>query len=151
MSESSPPQFSLPATFDELAAARRDWIERVLHPWCKVADRNQLRRAEAEWLDIAGRVDVNATLWTWAWERFDGMTCEDLAGVNETKEVVVHLKDGTQAQGFPDARQSLRGDLVLIARNSDDGSVAEHGPFSIDEVDRVESVDGPGGSAVPDA
>ena len=123
-------------SFEALAASRRAWIDSVLKPWCQQTSRKELRKAESEWLDIAGRVDVNATLWSWAWERFAGLTYPDLPGVNETNEVRVELSDGTTAVGFPDSRKSVRGDLVLIARD-DHGNVVEHGPFSIDEIKSV--------------
>ena len=122
--------------FEDLAVSRRDWIDSVLKPWCQSANRKELRKAESEWLDIAGRVDIAATLWSWAWERFDGLTYPDLPGVNETNEVSVQLKDGTTAVGFPDSRKSIRGDLVLIAR-AEDGLAVEHGPFSIDDIQSV--------------
>lgn len=137
--ESAPAEISAPAlplSFEDLAASRRQWIDNVLHPWCRKADFKQLRRLETEWLDIAGRVDVNATLWTWAWERFDGLTHPEMAGVNETHQVRVSLKDGTILIGYPDSRLSLRGVLIIIG--SDDGGLKEHGPFSIDDVVAVE-------------
>jgi len=127
-----PSLMSVPADFQELVASRRAWIDEVLRPWCQQASQKELRQVEQEWLDIAGRVDAQATLWTWAWERFDALTWPDLAGVNETRRVVVTLKDGTSAQGWPDSRASVRGNLVLVDRTAE-GSV-QHGPWSIDNV-----------------
>lgn len=129
-----------PSTFEFLAASRRQWIDDVLQPWCRQANLKQLRQAEAEWLDIAGRVDVNATLWTWSWERFDGLTYPDLVGVNETLEVRVRLADGTQVEGFPDSRQSVRGMLVLSDRDSLTGNITTLGPYSIDDIAVVEII-----------
>ncbi|MCH2210049.1 MAG: hypothetical protein MK110_02020 [Fuerstiella sp.] len=117
----------IPKSFDDLAASRRCWIEEVLRPWCRQADLKQLRQADAEWHEFAGRVDAQATLWTWAWERHPSLVHEDLAGVNETHEVTITLKNGSTATGFPDGRRSLKGQLVLIGDQ-------EHGPFSIDEI-----------------
>ncbi|MCA9051772.1 MAG: hypothetical protein KDA89_23705, partial [Planctomycetaceae bacterium] len=53
-----------PVSFAALAASRREWIDSVLRPWCRQANLKDLRQAESEWTDIAGRVDVAATLWT---------------------------------------------------------------------------------------
>jgi len=130
-----------PVSFPDLAASRRDWIDSVLHPWCQQANRKQLLQAEVEWLDIAGRVDVKATLWTWAWERFPVLAHPEMSGVNETHPVRVTLKDGTEAAGYPDSRQSERGVLVLVARDPVSGDSILHGPFSIDDVAGVELVE----------
>jgi hypothetical protein len=125
------------ATFDELVSSRRNWIDEVLIPWCRSAARKDLLRAAMDWGDIAGRVDENATLWTWAWSRFPELVHEGLSGVNETRPVRVVLKSGESATGFPDARQSTNGQLVLVA-------IAEGnqllGPFSIDDVAEVLAV-----------
>ena len=123
-------------TFEDLAASRRDWIEQILKPWCLQANLNQLRQADAEWLDIAGKVDQSATLWTWAWERFPALTHEGLAGVNETHRVQVALNDDSSFAGFPDNRKSLRGTLVLVDTTTA-GGLQEHGPFSIDDIKSV--------------
>jgi hypothetical protein len=120
-----------PASFEDLAASRRDWIETVLRPWCRQANLKQLKQADAEWHEFAGRVDAHATLWTWAWERHPLLVHEDLAGVNETHEVTVTLQDGQTATGFPDGRASLKGQLVLVGTSGED---AECGPFSIDDI-----------------
>ncbi|MCA9038050.1 MAG: hypothetical protein KDA91_23155 [Planctomycetaceae bacterium] len=132
-------------TFDELAASRRHWIEEVLRPWCQAASMAQLRKAELEWLDIAGKVDTKATLWTWAWERFPAIVHPDLPGVNETNEMVVTLNDGGTFTGYPDNRQSTRGQLVLITAD-DTGTLQSFGPFSIDQIaqiDRIHESTGP--------
>ena len=107
-------------TFDSLTASRRDWIENTLRPWCQQASLKDLRCAEKEWFDIAGRADMQATLWTWAWERFPDLVHPELAGVNETHEVIVELIDGTTHRGFPDNRSSRRGSLLLISSDSAD-------------------------------
>lgn len=130
----------IPESFEDLAASRRHWIDTVLAPWCRLASQKQLRQAEPEWLDIAGRVDTNATLWTWAWERFPVLTYPDMAGVNETQEVEVTLKDGTVIQGYPDSRQSVRGNLILLGRNSETGKTSQLGPYSIDDIRGVSLV-----------
>ena len=88
-------------------------------------------------VDIAGKVDENATLWTWAWSRFPDLVYEGLSGVNETREVTVTLNSGETATGFPDARQSTMGQLVLV---SSDLRQPQIGPFSIDDIARVEAV-----------
>ena len=123
------------ATFDELVTSRKRWIDEVLIPWCRSAARKDLLLAAMDWGDIAGRVDENATLWTWAWSRFPELVHEGLSGVNETRIVRVTLNTGETATGFPDARQSTNGQLVLI---SSAGSNQSLGPFSIDDIARVE-------------
>jgi len=123
-------------TFEQLAASRRGWIDQVLRPWCQQASLKDLRKAELEWFDIAGRADTNATLWTWAWERFPSIVHPDLPGVHETYLVEVFLHDGTRLSGYPDARQSLRGMLVLVGTDAD-GAMITHSPVSIDLVAEV--------------
>ena len=118
-------------SFEDLAASRRGWIESVLRPWCLQANLEQLKQADAEWHEFAGRVDAHATLWTWAWERHPALVHDDLAGVNETHEVTVTLRDGKIVTGFPDGRRSLKGQLVLVGNS---GGEEELGPFSIDEI-----------------
>ena len=120
-------------TFEQLAASRRNWIEQVLRAWCQHATLKDLRKAELEWFDIAGRADTNATLWTWAWERFPAIIHPDLPGVHETHLVEVTLQDGSRLTGYPDARQSLRGVLVLVEMNAA-GTMVTHGPISIDQI-----------------
>ncbi len=120
--------------FAQLVASRKDWIDNVLRPWCVAATLAELKKAEAEWLDIAGKVDADATLWTWAWSRFDDLVHEGLPGVSETFEVQVTLKDGTEVVGFPDARQSKQGRLHLVCRHDDSPGTFESGPHAIDDI-----------------
>lgn len=131
-------------TFDELAAVRREWIADILIPWCRSASLKELRKAADEWLDIAGRVTPDATLWTWAWSRFPVLTVEDLPGINETWQVHVKLRDGREIIGYPDGQRSRQGYLVLLghAGGGDEQLTREQGPFSIDDVSSVERWDG---------
>ena len=117
--------------FDELVASRRSWIDEVLKPWCRRAPLADLKRAELEWSDLAGRIDPLATLWTWAWGRFPDLVHEQLPGVNETHEVRVTLKNGAEHIGFPDNRRSAAGRLVLATRSG------EGGPWPIDQIAEV--------------
>jgi hypothetical protein len=122
-------------TFAELAASRREWIETVLKPWCKQARWADLKRAELEWADIAGRVDPKATLWTWAWGRFPHLVHEGLTGVNETHEVCVRLKDGAEHFGYPDNRRTDGGRLALLSTQTDGRRQFVESPlFSIDDI-----------------
>ena len=130
-----------PGSFEDLAASRRGWIDLVLRPWCRQASLKQLRQADMEWHEFAGRVDVHATLWTWAWERHPALVHDDLAGVNETHEVSVTLQDGRVETGFPDGRRSVKGQLVLVGSSC---GAEDSGPFSIDEIVDVRSVFGTG-------
>jgi hypothetical protein len=118
-------------TFDELVSSRKQWIEEVLKPWCAGALRKDLRLAELEWVDIAGKIAPEMSLWTWAWGRFPDLVHEELPGVDETAPVTVRLKDGREFTGYPDGRQSERGQLVLVAVDDDPG------PISIDEIASV--------------
>jgi hypothetical protein len=125
-------------TFAELVASRKDWLADVLAPWCRGASRKDLRLAELEWNDIAGKVDPEKTLWFWAWSRFPSLVHEELAGIDETGQVTVSLKDGSQHTGYPDARNSEQGQLVLIGRDkTNPRRTEEHGPFSIDDIATV--------------
>lgn len=126
----------IPNSFDAIAASRRNWIDQVLRVWCQQAPMKELRKAEVEWFDIAGRADANATLWTWAWERFPEIVHPELPGVHETHEVLVMLADGTRISGYPDARKSLRGMLVIVGTDGS-GAMVTHEPVSIDQVQSV--------------
>ncbi|MCA9073963.1 MAG: hypothetical protein KDA93_02935 [Planctomycetaceae bacterium] len=120
--------------FDRLVSSRKQWIDDVLIPWCQKAPVKQLMRAEREWMDIAGKVAPEMTLWLWAWSRFPALISEGLSGLDETYQVRVTLRDGTQHVGYPDARQSERGRLYLA------GSDGDSGPMSVDDIQSVEQV-----------
>lgn len=125
-------------SFEQLATSRRQWISEVLMPWCQQANLRDLREAEHDWLNIAGRVDPAMTLYTWAWSRYPALVHDGMAGLNETQEVRVELRSGETVAGYPDARESSRGQLVLTAAT--DVGFDQLGPFSIDEVAAVEAV-----------
>jgi hypothetical protein len=125
-------------SFEQLAASRRQWINEVLMPWCRQASLRDLREAEHDWMNIAGRVDPAMTLYTWAWSRFPVLIHDGMAGLNETQEVRVELCNGEIVVGYPDARESCRGQLVLAAAT--DVGFDQLGPFSIDEIAAVELV-----------
>ncbi len=121
------------SSFEQLAASRREWIDSVLRPWCRTASLRELKKADAEWFDIAGRADTGATLWTWAWERFPAIVHPEMSGVNETHQVTVSLRDGTLLSGYPDARRSQKGQLTLIGID-EHGARTQFGPVSIDDI-----------------
>ncbi|MBI1314292.1 hypothetical protein GC176_23600 [bacterium] len=123
-------------SFEQLAASRRTWISDVLVPWCRQARMRDLREAEFDWPNIAGRVDPAMTLYTWAWSRFPALIHESLSGLNETLEVSVKLRSGETVTGYPDARESSRGELVLTVATEAGFDLL--GPYSIDDVISVE-------------
>ena len=125
--------------FEDLAASRRAWISDVLQPWCREANLASLRQAEHEWIDIAGKVAPEKTLWAWAWSRFPELVHETL-GIEETSEVEVTLNDGRTVRGFPDARGSQRGMLVLWGRCTEDEDPRELGPFSLEAISSIKRV-----------
>jgi hypothetical protein len=123
--------------FSDLVVSRCDWIETVLKPWCRSAARRELLAAEQEWVDIAGRADPRKTLWPWAWSRFPVLYVDDLGGLEETYRVTVTLRDGSRHTGYPDARRSVRGELVLLGDAAGQG-LSDLGPWSIDDIGDVE-------------
>jgi len=125
------------SNFDELVVSRQDWIEKVLKPWCRSAARRDLLAAEQEWVDVAGRADPGKTLWPWAWSRFPVLYVDDLGGLEETYRVTVTLRDGSQHAGYPDARRTRQGELVLVG-DASGGGLSDLGPWSIDDVASVE-------------
>ena len=120
-------------SFDELVASRKAWINDVLKVWCQQARRSELIKAEPDWPDIAGKVQPEKTLWPWAWSRFPELVHESL-GIEETSEVEVELRDGRVICGFPDARNSQRGHLIIFGRDATTNRPSELGPFSIDDI-----------------
>lgn len=109
-------------------------------PWCHTADRMQLRLAELEWTDIAGKVAAEKTLWFWAWSRFPELVQSELQGIDETFPVRVTLKTGEEWIGHPDARESTQGSLVLIGK-AETGKLESFGPFSIDEIALIQRIE----------
>ena len=120
-------------SFDDLVVSRKAWIEDTLKPWCREARRIDLLKAESEWLDIAGKVDAEKTLWAWAWSRFPELVHESL-GIEETSEVQLVLVDGRSLSGYPNSRKSQRGQIFLWGRDAATNSSVDLGPFSIDDV-----------------
>lgn len=128
------------SSFDELVTSRKAWLNDVLKPWCQTAPRKDLLKGEAEWTDIAGKVDPVKTLWLWAWSRFPALVHENL-GIEETSEVRIELRDGRVYSGFPDSRDSVHGQLILLSPDPNSGKLLRQGPFSIDEIASVRRVD----------
>ncbi len=125
-------------SFEQLAASRREWISEVLMPWCRQACLRDLREAEHDWLNIAGRVDPAMTLYTWAWSRFPALIHDDMAGLNETEEVRLTLHSGEVVTGYPDSRESSRGQIVLTSATRE--GFEQLGPYAIDDVVSAELV-----------
>lgn len=124
-------------TFEELVRSRREWIENVLRPWCRDAPRADLLAAEAQWADLAGRVDPQASLWMWAWNRFEGLVHPELQRLDESREVIVTLVDGESFRGIPDGRESRRDELVLFRFHPETRRPERLGPFRIDRIASV--------------
>ncbi len=124
----------LAPTFDALVASRKAWISEVLKPWCQAAPRSALRLAELEWGDIAGRVSTEKSLWAWAWGRFPDLVHPELNGIDESSAVTVTLKNGRQVTGYPDARQSEQGQLVILCRAASNSRTTSEGPFAMEDI-----------------
>jgi hypothetical protein len=126
-------------TFADLVSSRKAWLADVLIAWCVQAQLKDLRLAELEWGDIAGKVDPEKTLWYWAWSRFPELVNADMQSIDEARRVTVTLIDGSAFTGNPDSRKSKQGRLVLVGRDpANPRRSEEYGPFSIDEIARVE-------------
>jgi hypothetical protein len=121
-------------TFSDLVASRRAWLSDVLIPWCRVASRADLIRAEQEWTDIAGKVAPERSLWLWAWSRFPALYVEGLGGLEESWPVRLVQQDGSVLEGFPDNRASSRGQLVIQS------STGATRPITIDDIASVERI-----------
>ena len=121
-------------TFSDLVASRRAWLSDILIPWCRVASRADLIRAEQEWTDIAGKVAPERSLWLWAWSRFPALYVEGLGGLEESWPVRLVQRDGAVIEGFPDNRASSRGQLVIQT------STGATPPITIDDIASVERV-----------
>lgn len=126
--------------FAQLVDSRRQWIEEILKPWCATARRRDLLLAELEWQDLAGRPAPERTLWVWAWGRFPALVDTHLNAMNETLPLRVRRRDGDVCVGYPDARESQRGNLVLLSENG-----RQLGPFSIDDIVEIRRVGEPAG------
>lgn len=125
--------------FAELVDSRKKWIAEELIPWCRQAERKELRLAELDWQDIAGKIAPEKSLWFWAWERFPELVHAELQGMDEASTVEVTMRDGGVHRGHPDARESTHGELVLVGRGAAGGMVML-GPFSIDEIQSIRRV-----------
>lgn len=124
--------------FAELVASRREWLEGVLRPWCRVASLASLKLAEQNWLDLAGKVDVDGTLWAWAFSRFPHLVHPELQRIDETHAVTITLADGSRHTGIPDGRLSRGGSLVLLCDDPRGGRrLFEAGPFPLDQIRQV--------------
>lgn len=121
--------------FEQLVTSRREWIDKILIPWCKTATRRDLLLAEQEWTDLAGRPDPEMTLWRWAWQRFPHLSHPVQPTLDESQCVTVRCHDGREVTGYPEARMSQAGLLFLVTES---GQTV--GPINLDDVSDVELV-----------
>ncbi len=132
MSEHNQP---IAPTFADLVASRQQWIEETLKPWCLVAPWKELFQAEQDWANIAGQVDAQATLWAWAWSRFEALAYAGLPGIDETHPLRVTTRRGRVLEGYPDNRESRHGKLKLLCETqSGSGEHELSDAISIDEI-----------------
>lgn len=125
-------------TFPDLIASRQTWIDSVLRPWCQQATLKDLKLAEQEWLNLAGKVDPEGTLWAWAWSRFPGLVNTELWKIDETHPIRIELTNGQSFTGYPDGRQSQHGSLVMVCPDPESPRRSkEAGPFKLDELKSV--------------
>ena len=129
-------------TFVDLVTSRQAWIAEVLRPWCCGAPWKELQLAEQEWLNLAGKVDPEGTLWAWAWSRFSGLVNTQTWKIDETYPISVKLTNGQTFAGYPDGRRSLQGKLLLLCRDqAQPRKFVDAGPFRIDEIFSVTTVE----------
>jgi hypothetical protein len=127
-------------TFEALVASRQQWIADVLKPWCRAACWKELFKASQDWSNLAGVVDPQATLWTWAWSRFPALVEDGLTGINETYPVRVTTRDQRLIVGYPDNRASQHGKLRVLCNSTDEGGSTLSDAISIDDIVAVERV-----------
>lgn len=129
-------------TFVDLVTSRQKWIAEVLRPWCASADWKELQLAEQEWLNLAGKVEPEGTLWAWAWNRFPGLVNTQSWKIDETHPISIKLVNGQTFDGYPDGRRSLQGKLVLLCRDrAQPQKFVDAGPFRIDEIVSVATLE----------
>ena len=127
--------------YSDLVVSRKAWLDNVLRPWCFQAGYKDLLLAEGEWQNLAGKVEPQKTLWYWAWSRFPELVHPDISDINETHALTVELKNGDQYTGFPDARESLHGKLVIqLTEQTDKGMANTQKQFKIDEIHTVQRI-----------
>ena len=123
------------STFPDLVASRQAWIADVLRPWCRQAALKELKLAEQEWPNLAGKVDPEGTLWAWAWSRFPSLVNTELWKIDETHPIRIELTNGQTFTGYPDGRQSQNGSLILLCEDPDSPRRSKQtGPFRLDEL-----------------
>lgn len=135
-----PKQSPVELTYESVALSRRKWLDEILAPWCKSSSRKELRLAEGDWVNLAGKVAPEKSLWFWAWSRFPDLVEPELQAINETHQIRVTIGMGDIYEGYPDARESTNGVLVLLCRDPSTGRYEQTGPFSLDDIRSVERI-----------
>ncbi|QDV31048.1 hypothetical protein Spb1_29850 [Planctopirus ephydatiae] len=126
--------------FVSLVESRKHWIQQVLRPWCRSAPVTELRLAALNWVDLAGQISPDATLWPWAWERFEGVIHTEL-GFDESRQWKVSLRNGSEASGYINGRLSRGEQIVLVYRDSHSEQLTTTSPIGLDEISSIRSLE----------
>lgn len=122
--------------FVSLVESRKHWIQHVLRPWCRFASVAELRLAALNWGDLAGQISPDATLWPWAWERFEGVIHTEL-GFDESRQWNVSLRNGSEISGYINGRLSRGEQIVLVYRDGHSQELTTTSPISLDEISSI--------------
>lgn len=122
--------------FVSLVESRKHWIQHVLRPWCRFASVAELRLAALNWGDLAGQISPEATLWPWAWERFEGVIHTEL-GFDESRQWNVSLCNGSEVSGYINGRLSRGEQIVLVYRDCHSQELTTTSPISLDEISSI--------------